>query len=350
MASAEDDVIAHELIIRAIRLNRFTASQRAQIFELMKEMEDELILQLQRADLSDIGRRDRANLLRQAREVIDQYYGEISDTVGSTLTDLGRAEAKFMADTISSAFQAQIAVSLPTEGYFQSLLKDTLIQGAPSKDWWVRQAGDTAFRFANAVRQGLVMAETNDQIIKRVMTTNGLLDGIPRRNAAALVQTSVQQVASDARRATFEQNDDITKGIRQLSTLDSKTSQICVAYSGAEWDNERKPIRPTKLPYNNGVPRHWNCRSTEVPITKTYKELGIDAPEKPVGQRASQIGPISADTTMADFIRMRGRGFADELLGIGKADLFLSGKITLQQLLDQSGRPLTLEELQKLYD
>jgi len=176
------------------------------------------------------------------------------------------------------------------------------------------------------------------------------LDGIPRRNAATLVATSVQQVASDARREVFDANEDIVKVIRQLSTLDSHTSQICVAYSGAEFDNERKPIPPTTLPYNGGVPRHFSCRSVETTLTKSYAELGIDAPEKPVGQRASQIGPISADTTMADFIRMRGRGFADELLGIGKADLFLSGKITLQQLLDQSGRPLTLEELQKLYD
>jgi len=40
--------------------------------------------------------------------------------------------------------------------------------------------------------------------------------------------------------------------------------------------------------------------------------------------------------------------FADEMLGKGKAELWRSGKITLSQLLDQRGNPLTLTQLSRL--
>jgi hypothetical protein len=39
----------------------------------------------------------------------------------------------------------------------------------------------------------------------------------------------------------------------------------------------------------------------------------------------------------------------DAQLGVGRAQLWRDGKITLQQLTDSSGNALTLEQLQSLY-
>jgi hypothetical protein len=38
------------------------------------------------------------------------------------------------------------------------------------------------------------------------------------------------------------------------------------------------------------------------------------------------------------------------MLGKGRAELWRDGKITLQQLLDQRGNPLTLQQLRQRYD
>lgn len=342
MDTQGEDYIAHEIISRAVSIRRFSASEQSKVIEMLKRLEEELLIHLLRKDLTNIGRRNTALILRQAQEIIAEHYSNISDFVDESLPEFARSEAKFIGDTLGKVM-IDLEPSLPTETYFRELMKDTLIQGAPSANWWDRQAGDTAFRFANEVRQGMIQGETVDQITKRVQKN---VEPLIENNARAQVNTSIQQVAADARRETFKQNDDIIDGIIQISTLDSHTSLTCIAYSGATWENtaDHNPIPPTKLPYNGGVPRHWNCRSIEAPIFKTK-----DGWQLPHGTRASEIGQIDVNTTMADFIKMRGPAFADKLLGVGRAQLFMDGKMTLTQLLDQSGRPLSLKELNELH-
>lgn len=338
-------------IVRAIRLLRLIAGQKAAVFDILAKLEKALKAHLaEQNDLNELGRRDRSNLLTEANALIKEHYADIAAAMADQLGQLSRHESDAIVSTLKKAYRSQLEFKSANQAYFERAVKDVLIQGAPSQSWWERQAGDIAFRFAQIVRSGIDQTLTNQQIIAKVVGKRGepgLMD-IARNNAGALVHTSVQAVAADARRKTFEQNSDALNGIEQLSTLDSHTTVICIAYSGAKFDFNYEPIPPTTLPYNGGVPRHWGCRSVEVPITKTYAELGLDIQEPPVGKRASETGPIRADITMADYIKLRGERFADKLLGPGRAKLFLDGKITLQDLLDQSGRPLTLEQLKEL--
>lgn len=356
MTPAERE-LADTIIARQIDLFRFEAGERRRILAILKRMEDDLIDVLLHAKLTETSRRDKAALLKQAQDVIESYYGEASDEIGRNLAGMGKVEAQATAAGIGAAFQGAISPQLPTEQFFRSMIGETLIQGAPSASWWERQAGDVAFRFANEIRQGLAQAETNDQIIRRIRGGRGVpgVMGIARNNAAALVQTSVQTISNAARYETFQRNDDIIKGLEQLSTFDSHTTPICVAYSGAQWTLDKKPIAPTTLPFNNpggaptGTPRHWGCRSLLRPILKTYRELGLDIDEPARTTRAAAGGPIKADTSFKEFIDRKGRAFTDDLLGLGKAELYREGKITLQQLVDQTGRQLTLEQLQAKY-
>jgi hypothetical protein len=369
--ASKDQQLADELVTRSIDLLRFTASERTQVFEILKRMEEDLIdlLVFGGRALTDAKRAEKAQLLRQAQSVIEDYYEQVSGRQDTSLTGLARAEASFTAGALGDVMHGAIAVQLPPETYFKKLLDTTLIQKAPSAEWWSRQAGDTAFRFRNELAYGLSQSETNAQLITRIRgraTSFTVVDGVrvyeytggvmqvSRNNAAALVQTSVQTVAAEARRATYAENDDILKGIRQISTLDGHTTPVCVAYSGAAWklDAARTPIAPNTLPYKGGVPRHWNCRSIEIPITKSFRELGLDIDEPDESTRSSSDGQIAAGMTMQEFLKRqekRGPKFVDELLGEGRAQLWRDGKITLQQLVDQNGRPLTLEELLRKY-
>jgi hypothetical protein len=369
MATDKDTQLANEILTQQIEILRFSAGEKARAMAILKRMEEDLIDQLLHAKLTDIGRADKAALLRQAQAVIEQAYGDITDQVAASMVDAADITAGATADAIGTAFRGYITPALPPPVFFKKLVDDTLIQGAPSADWWSRQAANTAWRFQTEVAQGLAENESNDQIIrrirgravgwsldedgKRVYRYEGGVMSTSRKDAASLVQTSVQTAANSARRETFQANSDVIKGIRQISTLDGHTSVICVAYSGAAWDLSYKPIAPTTLDYNGGVPRHWNCRSVEVPITKTFKELGIDIPEFESTTRAASGGPLSAKVEFDNFLKQKeakGPGFTDDLLGAGRAELWRDGKITLQQLLDQSGRPLSVAELRKRYD
>lgn len=160
------------------------------------------------------------------------------------------------------------------------------------------------------------------------------------------------------------------------STLDSRTTLICQALSGLQWSlPDYEPIGHDQ-PYP-GPTAHWGCRSTTVAVYKSFAELSksksvtteaggksdVDAIfrrnlkeagltdeeiEKSVyNARASMDGQVASDLSFDDWLGSKSKAFQDEALGPGRADLWRDGDITLAQMIDQTNRPLTLDELSK---
>lgn len=342
-----NQAVFDEILDSALLVFRLAARERAATAERLKKLERELIAKLAAEAVTTRQKRRVETFFKETSRLIEKHYCQLQLEFDWT------GLAKLVSDEMATSLQIVLgidAIFMPTKDYFAALASDIMVHGSPSANWWRGQSEDLKFKFAQQVRMGLANAETNQQIISRIVGKNGA-PGVmetARRNAAALVQTSVQTVANDARRATFDANPDVIKGIRQVSTLDGHTSKVCIAYSGAEWDLERKPINGNKLAYNGGTPRHFNCRSVEVPITKTFKELGLDIPEPKTSTRASDEGQIDANTSFNDFLKRKGKAYQDSMLGAGRADLWRAGKITLRDLVDGQGRPLSLAELQAL--
>lgn len=337
--------IADSILSYQLDLFRLEAHTRAQALELLDRLGVELEAILRRQDITAFTRARTQQLLNQATEIIDRYYAALQTHTEATLTGMARVQANAVAQSLNATLVVTTDAALPTTAFLSHLLGRTLIEGAASAAWWKKQSSDTAFRFAAAVRQGMIAGETNSQILTRVVGTQispGIMQ-VSKSNARSLIHSSIQATAAAARRETFQKNRDIFSGIRQVSTLDSHTSLICVAYSNAEWDMDYKPINGTTLPFNGGIPRHWNCRSVEVPIIQAYAARG------PQGMRASSEGPISAKTTFDQFLKRKGVAFQDEVLGKGRAALWRKGTINLSQLLDLKSNPLTLAQLQRRY-
>lgn len=341
------DRLADAAVARQIDLARFDAGIRQRVIALLQALERDVTAQLAGAGPLTEWRRARLQqFLAEIRASIDDHYERISTLTAVEMQGLAHAEAQWQATTINGAVGIELAKAMPSETQLARLANSTLIQGAVQGDWWKRQSQDTQFRFMTEMRIGIGQGQTNPQLVRRVV---GLLE-TSRRNAEAVVRTSVQTVASAARQDTMQANADVLAGMQQVSTLDSRTTDICMAYSGGVWDLDGKPIRGTKLPFNGGPPRHWNCRSTLIPVTKTFRELGLDIDEVSPSTRASLDGQVAGDLSFADWLKGRTKEQQDDALGAGRADLWRDGKITLPQLLDQSGRPLTLEQLRARYD
>lgn len=228
----------------------------------------------------------------------------------------------------------------------------SVIEGAKPLQWWARQSRTLRERFADQVRTSMRNGESVTQGITRLL--GGTVGGTPvpgvmkaaRADAGALVATSMNNVANKARLATFRQHADVIKAIQQISTLDRRTSDICIAYSDKVWDLVTLDPIGHNLPFNGGPPRHFNCRSTLIAVTRSFEELGIPGEDLPPGTRASMNGQVAGDTTIDDFLRGRTRAQQDEQLGAGKARLWRSGKISLSQLVDFKGDPKTLATLE----
>ena len=342
-----EELFFDEVISDALNVLRFSANEKAEALKRLSSMEKELIAKLSEEDLSSLNSRAIAKILASSDEIIANKYKEVFE--GVDLFNIASVSSSNSATMLNVVLGIEDAKSAPLN-YLRSVASAVLIQGAPSKDWWQAQADDLKLKFASQVRQGAINGETNQQIISRIVGKNGQPGVMPvaRRNAASLVQTSIQTIANDARRRTFKSNSALIKGLKQVSTLDSHTTIVCVSYSGAEWNLNYEPINGYDLPFNGGAPRHWNCRSVEIPLTKTYRELGVDIDEPNGTTRASSDGQISANTTFEGFLKRKGKAYQDEVLGPGRAQLWRDGKITLRDLVNSEGNPISLEELRKI--
>lgn len=337
-------------IAQALDLIRLEAGTRQRVLAILRRLQVELSMKLTAEDLTAYNRSRLRAFLKETREVIDRYYALAQGELDLTLQGLGHAVVAHTAETFTAA--VFIDAKLPPTTYLKTLASNALIQGAPVAEWWERQGVDAAFRFSTAMRQGLVQGETNQQLIWRLIgkgganPTSGIMD-IARKNAAALVQTSVQVVANEARMETFRRNADIIDAVEWLTALDGHVCILCIPRAGLRWTLDGEPIGhavPFMVP-----PIHFNDRCVLIPVTKSFKALGLNMAEPKVSTRASSDGQISAKTTFDDFLQRKGQEFQNKVLGPGRAELWRNGTITLQQLLDLSGNPLTLEALRAKY-
>jgi hypothetical protein len=321
-----------------VDLLRLDAATRAKVLPLLVKMQRELVANVANTEW---GKARAEKLIKEAKALIALYYKEAQGELIETTTGLARVTANATAKSLANSLPVGIEPTLPTLDMIKSIAGDAIIQGATQADWWARQADDTAWRFAAQVRQGLVAGETNQQIIRRV---TGALD-ISRKNAAALVHTSVQTVANEARQAVFKRNEDVIKAYVWVTALDSHVCEACAARADLKWDINHEPIGHSMqwaVP-----PIHFSDRCLISVETKTYKELGVDLPEPAPGMRASRDGPVPITTTFADWLAGRTAEQQEEQFGKGRAKLFRDGKITLQDLTRGDGRPLTLKQLEE---
>ncbi|AWJ93837.1 phage head morphogenesis protein (plasmid) [Azospirillum baldaniorum] len=343
-----NELLADTLRVRTLRLLRVDAGQRKEIIGRLRSLQQNLLGELAKADFGtrpDLQQARIDALLVNATELIRETYAGIRTWSKSQLRELAEIEAAFAKSTLNRTARTEIASRDVPAATLDILATQVAIDGSPAEAWWAKQAGDFRARFADLIVQGVPAGRKIDDLVKDTRK----LGEMSRRNAEALVRTAVQKVANDARIESFRANRDIIKGIMQLSTLDGRTTVTCAAYSNATWDLDFNPIPPTKLPWNGGPPRHFNCRSTTTPITKSFRELGIDADELEPGVRASMDGDVPADLSFDDWLKSKDKSFQDDLLGVGKADLWRRGKLSMADLLDEQGRELTLAELKQRY-
>lgn len=221
-------------------------------------------------------------------------------------------------------------------------------------------AESQAERFGQIVRNGLLTGETTQDLasrlignlqfgqsgnIRQIALAGGEVTKVAAHQVTALVRTSINQVANTASQQVYEANQDITKKYRYVSTLDTRTSAICRALDGREFEYGKGP-KP---------PQHFNCRSTTVPVIN-YEELGFDAPPSVTkGGRASMDGPVPGNISYGQWLQDQPRAVQNEVLGETRAIYFNKlakqhgARDAIAKLVRDDGSELTLNQLRSRY-
>ena len=131
---------------------------------------------------------------------------------------------------------------------------------------------------------------------------------------------------------------------------EAPVSDICQARAGRVWPIGREPGRP---------PWHPNCKTTLIPIIRPLSrmerrqlpqqlrdELSGLTRDKRVGLNGKPAAGLAPEVIFKKMPRAQ----AAKLLGPKRLALFEDGKLNFRQLVDQTGRPRTLDELKALAD
>jgi SPP1 gp7 family putative phage head morphogenesis protein len=343
----------------SVDLVRVEAGLRRKVVKDLKALESSVIKMLKNSGVAEtinqkVKEKRLRKLLEQTRATIATSFKDISKESKKDLGSLANISAKQSVDAINGSLKASVASVGMSRSVLESISGNVLIEGAPSKEWWRRQSSQFQSEFSDVIRRGALLGKTTQEITEDFVGTqaNNFKDGAAirgRRRAEGLVRTSIQTVANEARQRTYAENEDIVKGIEWVSTLDSRTSNICKVLDGLVWDNNKKPIGHDKEYV--GLTAHWNCRSTQVPVLKSWEELGGKKKygEIPTSTRASMDGQVSASINYEDWLKSKSESFQKTALGLGKWELWKKGSLGFTDLIDQSGNEITLNELSERY-
>jgi SPP1 gp7 family putative phage head morphogenesis protein len=381
----------------AIDLNRYSNSVARRVINAYNDIIIDAVNQLRVID--DLAAPDKAARLRgilaQLKQSLAGWAGDATELTATELQGLAELQSEFVTDElrkalpvgsrdavrtveISPQFAQSVVTTDPTQLNVVALSDDLFaaVQGAPQTFSLTAAKGatitlpngevvtkafrgvavDQAERFSQVVRQGLLTGETTPSIAKRLIgslqfgeeaktvrqlvAAGGQATAVADNQIITLVRTSINQVANTASQQVYEANQDITKKYRYVATLDTRTSAICRALDGREFEYGKGPMPP----------QHFNCRSTTVPI--------IDPdilPPSTTATRASKDGQVPINQSYGEWLAKQPRSVQADALGPGKVAYFnkLADKYgprnAIAKLVRDDGAEVTLEQLRKRY-
>jgi SPP1 gp7 family putative phage head morphogenesis protein len=381
----------------AIDLNRYSNSVARRVINAYNDIIIDATNQLRTID--DLAAPDKAARLRgilaQLKQSLAGWAGDATELTATELQGLAELQSEFVTDQlrkvlpagsrdavrtveISPQFAQSVVTTDPTQLNVVALSDDLFaaVQGAPATFSLTAAKGatitlpngevlekafrgvavDQAERFSQVVRNGLLTGETTPSIAKRLIgnlqfgeeaktvrqlvAAGGQATAVADNQVMALVRTSINQVANSASQQVYEANQDITKKYRYVATLDSRTSSICAALDGREFEYGKGPMPP----------QHFNCRSTTVPI--------IDPdilPPSTIAKRASADGPVPINTSYGQWLKDQPLKTQQDVLGASKVPYFnrlvdkYGARDAMAKLVRDDGSELTLDQLRKRY-
>lgn len=258
------------------------------------------------------GTKKLEDLFNRIDKVVSEGYQTALDKAKGRLEVIAEHEAEFQIKTAKKAVPGSKLV-YPKDRDLDSVVSKRPIYGRTLDKHFESLSTAASEAVKARVNIGLLEGKTSDQIIADIRK-----NAYPRlfNQADAVARTSVNHVSNHAREATWDANSNEIIGVLYIATLDSRTTIVCASLDGRVFKPDEGP-RP---------PQHYGCRSTTSPVLRN------------AGGKPSPI-------TFEDWLAEQSPAEQDRALGRTRAKWFREGKVTIRKLVDQSNRPLTIEEI-----
>lgn len=287
---------------------------------------------------------------KDIKDIINDSKNILKERIEGTAKNFGVYESLWLEDIVRNTIPKEIPISFiqPSPTQILGAIKarpfnNETLQGMIN-GWAIKKRNI----LTNHVQQAFIQGQTIDDVVRNLFGTralnytDGLIDG-SRREIRTQVRTVLNHVSSTARELTYKVNDDLIKGVQWVSTLDSRTTLLCMNLDG-KIDLDDGSVREL-----NGLrpPAHYNCRSTTVPVIKSLKELGISDKEFSLSTRASMNGQVPEEMNYREWFSKQPASFQRRVLGPKRYELYKEGGFTLDKFID-NGKALTLKQLKNI--
>lgn len=207
-----------------------------------------------------------AAFITQANEYFQEFGADVAVELTQAQKDAVNLAEQFVPDSIT-AINGPVPLGysfakLP-EGAIQQFV-GSLADGSPVRSLTESFGADAAKILNNLLLTGIATGQ-NPLTVARQMAA--AVPDMLRHKANTIARTEMMRANRGANTKLFKANKDVVKGWKWFSSLDRRTCPVCWAMHG-------KTFPPGEI-----MATHPNCRCTQIPVTKTWKELGFDVPE-----------------------------------------------------------------------
>lgn len=298
-----------------------------------------------------VGTGPMPQLMEEIDSISQEAWSEAGSIMGSEMLDATLYEARYQKRNLENTVPLEIDVDTPPEVDLESMVGDNVIDiedDSTRRDLsgWIDSAKeDRQRRINNEIRMGEAEDLAPQTVERRVMGSDQANeeDGAVhwgRVFAAGIAETALTEFTTNVQNQVAQRNTNLIKGVQWVSTLDLRTTMICMDRDGNVY------------PYNQGPrpPAHYNCRSTITLITRSWQEMGIDAGEISPDSRASMNGQVPASMDYEQWLNKqarKSRDLVEDALGKKRAQLFMDGEIDIEKFTNRKGEVIDLETLEQ---
>jgi SPP1 gp7 family putative phage head morphogenesis protein len=316
----------------------YAAGREKEAIEAIDALIEQVANRISGGNLTALSRARQQELLMDLRLLIDQLNGDLADKIIQEAIDFAEYEAEFSKRMFDNTIRTTTV--LPAMAQLEASIFTSIMNLAPSQGYTIRDALKTfgkkkSEQIVQTIRDGIALGDTNGTIQTAVKN----LAPIQKSQAATIVRTVANHVSVQARDVVMRDNKDIFTGYEWVSTLDARTSLICMNRDGLIYPFAPESPKP---------PAHFSCRSTIVPIVDPKYDLASAVKGKRPAVGAQGAKQVPATTTYEQWLKRQPASFQDTVLGPSRGKLFRNGDLSIGRFVDSQGRTLTLDELRRL--
>jgi SPP1 gp7 family putative phage head morphogenesis protein len=340
----------HQVYLEGLKTHEV---KKAQVF--LKDIDKVVTKKLAGKDLTTFSKKRLDKLLKSVRDDLKIISGNYANMVAGESVDIAKYEAMFEIKSLNKVVAFDFVIP-PSSQLRTAIFDNPLTMSGPDngkllKPFLKDMSGRSIEQVASTIQSGYYQGETTDQIIRNIKGTkaakytDGTIHSVNRALSIA-TRTAVQHASVQAREQVWNDNSDIVKGVKWVSTLDGRTSTICRSLDGKEYSID-KGLRP---------PAHPNCRSTVVAVLDSrFNALDEDATRKSRSTNAqgeSVVKSVPANETYYAWLKRQPSKFQASVLGENRAKLMRNGGLSSERFselqLSKDFKELSLSDMHKL--